>query len=197
MSSNKHSSVQRKLLIPTLTITFYMTLNIGLRALYVCIKWKTGASAVSADCIDTHRRRGMPTTTLCWAISVPLPPCLTGLYSLHCHAKNTPLIGLAPDHMHSDPVPLLVPVSATREPGQRMPIHAPKSRFLCCSYTPLTEINSNRELGSAMSPCTSFHRHLLLFPLFLEFVYATCWYRKLWVIATTAQLKEDWIRVLF
>lgn len=29
--------------------------------------------------------------------------------TLHFHAKNTPLIGLAPDHMHSGPVPPLHP----------------------------------------------------------------------------------------
>lgn len=114
--------------------------------------------------------------------------------SLHCHAKNTPLIGLAPDHMDSNPLPTH-PVSATRDPGRGMPIHEQKSRFfLYCSYT--QHIPHILRYIAAGGVWVLYH-FLQAPPSPLEFVYATSWYRKRWVIATTAQLKEDWIRVLF
>lgn len=84
------------------------------------------------------------------------------------------------------------------EPAQGMPNHAPQSRFLYCSYTPSSEINSNRELGGVLWDLVPhFTGTASSSPSFLEFVYAICWYRNLWQIATTAQLKEEWIRVLF
>ncbi len=139
-----------------------------------------------------------PPRPSCRAISVPLTPCLTGLYSLHFHAKNTPLIGLAFDHMHSDPTPplILVSVSATREPGQGMPIHAPKSSSLYCSDTPPTGTNSNRELEVLWVLALVFTGTSSSSLSFWSLC-ANGWYRKLWLIATTVQLKEDWIRVLF
>lgn len=122
----------------------------------VYIKWKTGVSAVSADCVETHweRESDVHYDSL-QAIFVPLRLCLTGLDFLRCHTKNTPLIRLAPRHMHSDPS-LLVPVSANSELGQGMPIQVPKSHFPLLFLHPQTGTNSKSKSCGCHEPLHHF-----------------------------------------
>ena len=111
-------------------------------------------------CIDTHRGRGMPTTTLCWAISVPLPPHITGLYSLHCHTKNIPLIGLAPDHMRCNPFAPLPPRPCLCHQGTGARNASPCSKVtLPVSLLHPTDWDKSKQrAGGAMIPCATFHR---------------------------------------